>query len=768
MGNGAVVATITGYNTIKFIPSNTVRGQGLEVFHVATTLNLSKDLINRLYQRFVKTDVYKSSNISTREFIVCHALRPDWVADVLFKDMEGFTDVTYENTLNFLEYMIVIWNFCTANKAVFARMIFNYFHHFKMGRVNGRQKEVLIKEEVVEMIDKIFGKSHEKQFRGSIAFQHDNELHESDYGDITVEDLIALAKKSPALILPIIEAQIYVRSTLCGSHQWRKLAKFREKTYGDSPIQDILPDSFKTSKKASDAEAKKKTAASTGSAESSDCDVNAPPASHADHSVTSVDTHVTHPVTHLNLIRAHTGLGQGPARAAAGGPDLPHHGHVVSHTTPREERRRSAAFLEHGGATGMESGVPPAANHNKKHAKTTDDANDHHLHHHHELCPAAERVHLEHKKRRQSADGIPGVVGAVVVSHEKPEHTVKQEKTEGLHRRPTSSHPPKGPAATNEAAHAECEVADDSHHNDHAVDTSMAGEAQSGTDRKHHHHHHRRRSSDNPSRQETNITEGQTERLSPLPPQPGAHTGISQSVPDAVTISTPLSLIRLQDAPLVGREFQQENSISGHSEDTLTRSHASKLPPLSGMTTSATKGRLSKVGMGAATTSPPAACAATNEVIENAEQITNIIAESRMEFNPNSIADILVSKIDPAVNALHTDIATYSAPLRVRDETTNGRGYVDASQSSSVVGAGVLDSHALRLDSKDYGGTAALLTSETYLVRRRPSLDAIPPSNKASADAQTAQQKALNSQSANALPAVRHHHHHHHHHNDQG
>jgi hypothetical protein len=883
MGNGAISIPFVPNSLHNFVP-NEIKGQGLEVMHVASALNLSRYQLNKLYQKFCKTDVFKSTNIATREFIVCHSLRPDWVADVLFKDMESFSNVTFQNTLNFCEYLIVVWNFCTANRAIFARMIFNFFHKLDMGHVNARGQEVLVREEVDAMIDTVFGKNHEKQFHGALSMQHDNIQHHRDYGDITVDELIGIAIRSPALILPIIEAQVYVRSILLGSSQWRKLAKFREKKYGDVAIQNVLPDSFMKNTKAGSSSTNSNNNNLVANDESSgtgtekakepaewNLNLNLSSLAHTiagavangahgananathDHSVASTDTYFT---SHANN--------------AGSNVNSTHHSyHHTGNTTAREVRRRSAGFMEainskkHVNAAGGEGSVPNSARRHSDDENIPATGKNHDGKNHDGLSKAAERIHQEHK-RRKSLDALPtaaaiaggGPPGATVVSHDKTDDHPKPNRRPSSaqhHHRPaadanapatahTNAHPKqhhtdltlafgsasapelipasalvptsRRPSADMTATHPAPDTTKDDHAHHPKTDKQSPPLEESEKDNNHHRHHHRHHASNHPDGEQQqdhgdkikgkdkekdkdhphhhhrphegrpSQADIETEILSHAPEHHRAyHPMVPIGVPASMKVA---SIQRNTTSDTAGTDEEGNiNTTTSTATSTSTATAAATLATLNtDVCRSPARDALSNVSPESQTGRnssrarlPPLGASSTNNkkvvspagspaplftsVDTNVTAITSMLSEADSTYNPNSMADYITHRLDPiaaATSAVKTGeihASTYSAPTRIRDETTNARKHVDLLHSASPgiepgsteYAAAVLNSNAVRGDSKQYGGTAELLKSDTYVVRRRPSLDAIPSSEKTS---------------------TKHHHHHHgrHHHKE--
>lgn len=92
-------------NTFKV---NTIRpGQGKEVYEVARKLRIVGD-VNRLFGSFSKMDFDLGGTISIHEFIVMNKVACELFGEMVFK----LLDRDNSGSIDFLEYLIAIWNFC--------------------------------------------------------------------------------------------------------------------------------------------------------------------------------------------------------------------------------------------------------------------------------------------------------------------------------------------------------------------------------------------------------------------------------------------------------------------------------------------------------------------------------------------------------------------------------------------------------------------------------------------------------------------------------
>lgn len=94
--------------TTKFKVNEDLPGQGMEVMQIAKVLRFEKRDLDKLYANFCKIDVSGDAVISVSEFIVVNKISCDPLGEMIFK----LVDKDHNNSVDFIEYMVALWNYC--------------------------------------------------------------------------------------------------------------------------------------------------------------------------------------------------------------------------------------------------------------------------------------------------------------------------------------------------------------------------------------------------------------------------------------------------------------------------------------------------------------------------------------------------------------------------------------------------------------------------------------------------------------------------------
>jgi Ca2+-binding EF-hand superfamily protein len=207
----------------SFTINTVVPGQGKEVYDTATKLKISQSDINALFRQFCNIDFDHSGIVDVSEFIVYHHITSEIIGELIF----SLFDRDKSGKIDFQEYMVALWNYCTLNKDSLARFAFEIFDVDNSG--------VLTKEDIQEVIDIIWGYQKNERLNNVTKLFSDNKT-----GEIKADEFVEMSKHFPMLLLPIFEVQNKLQGSGLVRFMWSKLTKQRQNNFGNQTVFEIL------------------------------------------------------------------------------------------------------------------------------------------------------------------------------------------------------------------------------------------------------------------------------------------------------------------------------------------------------------------------------------------------------------------------------------------------------------------------------------------------------------------------------------------------
>ena len=111
----------------KFIRNDKIDGQGKQLLLFAKKVHLQKSEIDRIYEEFCQIQ-NASSHIAEISYICTSKNKPySLIASLLFQ----IFDRNKLGFVNFLEYVMVMWSFLSADEDELARTCFGLFDMYK-------------------------------------------------------------------------------------------------------------------------------------------------------------------------------------------------------------------------------------------------------------------------------------------------------------------------------------------------------------------------------------------------------------------------------------------------------------------------------------------------------------------------------------------------------------------------------------------------------------------------------------------------------------
>jgi Ca2+-binding EF-hand superfamily protein len=129
----------------KFRVNEHVPGQGPSVLVCAGKLKLLRSDVDKLFQGFNRLDADTSGLISVHEFIILYKVQSASFGEMAFRVL----DKDNSGKVDFLEYMIAVWNFCSLSKEALSLFTFQIFDTDRSG--------ILTTSEFRHMIEVVWG-----------------------------------------------------------------------------------------------------------------------------------------------------------------------------------------------------------------------------------------------------------------------------------------------------------------------------------------------------------------------------------------------------------------------------------------------------------------------------------------------------------------------------------------------------------------------------------------------------------------------------------
>lgn len=202
---------------------NDISGQGSEVIDIANKLHLKRSDLNAIYTQFCVLDSDNSGEVEVEEFIIHNEIASDIFGELVFT----LFDQNKSGKLDFQEYVIAVWNYCTLPKDGLARFAFDIFDVDNSG--------TLTFPEIKEAVDMIWG--FKGNDRVTLAMKH---LIENNNREISGTDFIDIAKHFPILLFPVFEVQDKLRKKCMGEYAWSRLTNQRYVDFEKKSVFEIL------------------------------------------------------------------------------------------------------------------------------------------------------------------------------------------------------------------------------------------------------------------------------------------------------------------------------------------------------------------------------------------------------------------------------------------------------------------------------------------------------------------------------------------------
>ena len=176
-------------------------------------MKLTKDEVRLFYKNFRKVDMDHSGYINVVELLTMIDSERTHFTERVFRlfDQDG------SGRVNFREFVLSIWNYCTLTQASLDLFTFDLYDEDGTG--------ILSIDEVHNMLKEIYGKHFEKNPR---ARQIEHELMKIDKArDLNIEAFQMFVKTHHNLLFPAFQLQQQMQKHIMGPGFWRKASNRR-------------------------------------------------------------------------------------------------------------------------------------------------------------------------------------------------------------------------------------------------------------------------------------------------------------------------------------------------------------------------------------------------------------------------------------------------------------------------------------------------------------------------------------------------------------
>ena len=215
------VETMCGrYKPADFFMKNVLE----EVAETLDLLDMEPSYAKRLFVQFVDMNKDASGEISMEEFHDYFKVKRNVLTERVF----SYIDLDLSGELDYNEYLVGTYNFCTFDHFLMAKFMFDVFDVDKSGDLTWPEIDALVR-----MLN---GEDND--------IDTDKILREADTdgdGVVTLDEFSELTKARTEILAPAFELQsAYVSKTPGGKEYWRKKTEERIEKHGTRTVEEIL------------------------------------------------------------------------------------------------------------------------------------------------------------------------------------------------------------------------------------------------------------------------------------------------------------------------------------------------------------------------------------------------------------------------------------------------------------------------------------------------------------------------------------------------
>jgi len=218
----------------------TYRPKGSHWDMTFTALGFPPSTVQKFWIVFCRINKSRSGEISILEFLNYFNLDRTSYVEKCF----SYFDTTGGDDIDFLEFMVSVWNICTLDARTLSFFTFDIYDLDSDGELTVPELERMVRE--------LYGESGEKSARGKECLRDLTRLAEERGGIVSLNSFISFTLNHAMLLFPVFQLQRTIQKKVMGLRYWEDVyAKSKQKTKTNKHFFDprhvqILLRSYKT------------------------------------------------------------------------------------------------------------------------------------------------------------------------------------------------------------------------------------------------------------------------------------------------------------------------------------------------------------------------------------------------------------------------------------------------------------------------------------------------------------------------------------------
>uniref|UniRef100_A0A7S2CHR9 Calmodulin n=1 Tax=Octactis speculum TaxID=3111310 RepID=A0A7S2CHR9_9STRA len=187
---------------------------------VLSILQLNKHQALKIFEAFVDIDSDNSGEMSVEEFHVYLGMTSTKFSERIF----GILDADASGALNFSEFAVGVWNYCTYDVRLITKLAFDIFDIDQQGKLDLAECDALLRMVYdVPHLDNIEGPPSGKEIMELIDVNGD--------GEVTIDEFSDLMETHLYILQPALDLQRALRQRLLGVKFWDGLTELRRQLF---------------------------------------------------------------------------------------------------------------------------------------------------------------------------------------------------------------------------------------------------------------------------------------------------------------------------------------------------------------------------------------------------------------------------------------------------------------------------------------------------------------------------------------------------------
>jgi len=178
-------------------------------------LGFTRPTIDSFWTIFYRINKSRSGAISIIEFLNYFNLDRSQYIEKCFQ----YFDITGDNCIDFLEFIISVWNMCTLKIDTLTNFTFDIYD------LNGAGELSL--PEIERMVQELYGQDLSLDSTGSAVLKDINHFAEERGGVLSLTSFTIYTANHSLLLLPIFRIQRQIQAKVMGIQYWRNIERFR-------------------------------------------------------------------------------------------------------------------------------------------------------------------------------------------------------------------------------------------------------------------------------------------------------------------------------------------------------------------------------------------------------------------------------------------------------------------------------------------------------------------------------------------------------------